>query len=302
MKVNLDVGFKARFGYKLLDKYQNVKLEGEFDNALLDSFFNHLRSVAEPMQSAVLKLGTGSTPVANNQTGLANVLTGVDWFTATNIVPNESFQDGSLLKMSTVYSWLFPLGSVIANLSEVGVSFVGIIEGNTTNTRALVVDNLGNPTTIPVTAEDQLLFTYTLYAQSSINDNVGSVNGLINGVPSAFTVTTRWGLFSNLSSYVSSSMGLGNNAAVYNGDLNPIGEYPGGTYDYSTFTTLSFNVSGGKEKTFIFSTDVANLAGGITVFTPAAVFPVVKLHFNPAIEKTNARQFTITMRQTFSRL
>lgn len=60
---------------------------------------------------------------------------------------------------TTVMRYTFALGAVVANLSEIGIRPSSVTD---LFSRALIVDGSGDPTTITVTADDQLIVDYTL--------------------------------------------------------------------------------------------------------------------------------------------
>lgn len=60
---------------------------------------------------------------------------------------------------TTVMRYTFALGAVVGNLSEIGIRPSSV---SNLFSRALIVDGSGDPTTITVTADDQLIVDYTL--------------------------------------------------------------------------------------------------------------------------------------------
>lgn len=81
--------------------------------------------------------------------------------------PNGARQSGTVsydemadeITCTTVMRYTFALGAVIANLSEIGIKPSSVTD---LFSRALIVDGSGDPTTITVTADDQLIVDYTL--------------------------------------------------------------------------------------------------------------------------------------------
>lgn len=103
-------------------------------------------------------VGTGATPPAVTDTALVSQLA---------VSPNGVMQSGTYsydeigddLSAVTVMRYTFAIGAVVGNISEIGIRPSG-----QTNlfSRALIVDGGGSPTTITVTASDQLIVDYTL--------------------------------------------------------------------------------------------------------------------------------------------
>ena len=153
----------------------------------------------------VLHVGTGSAAPLFSDTslvGLVATATGASWVNSTSVLNGNTYEKES----STVID--FGVGSVVGNLSELGLSG-SASTGVDLDTRALFVDVLGDPTTITVTAQDQLVVTYFLTKHIAMSPVTSSV--LLGGVTIDYTITPCISSFSDAGSEASypSSIYLG---------------------------------------------------------------------------------------------
>lgn len=148
-------------------------------NAALDYFKSLVNSTLTPINAPVsshinqyqlfrvFSVGTGSTEPTLNDTSLENTLATIT--ENSNSVVNNTYSYDEVSDSFTYTSSkqiAFPLGSVVGNISEVGVfgnsGSTNAAAATTMFSRALIKDINGNPTTITLTNEDQLVVTYTL--------------------------------------------------------------------------------------------------------------------------------------------
>lgn len=99
-----------------------------------------------------LQVGTGTTAEAYTDTNLANRIAGVA--TADTTVWNTGVN-----KVVTTLTASFGVGVATGNITELGLS--PSVNGNV-NTRALIRDSGGNPISVTVLSDEQLLVTYTI--------------------------------------------------------------------------------------------------------------------------------------------
>lgn len=128
-----------------------------------------LDSLAGPsVFMGAVQVGTGTATPAFTDTSLGARLAGK----AIDAAPTWSFNQGTGVGTVTG-TFTFPVGSATGNLTEIGLS--ATTSGNVC-TRALFKDAGGNPTTIPVASDEQLLITYivtitySLTSTSSVTD------------------------------------------------------------------------------------------------------------------------------------
>ena len=99
-----------------------------------------------------LQVGTGTTAEAYTDTNLANRIAGVS--TTDSTVWNTGAN-----KVVTTLTASFGAGVTTGNITELGLS--PSVNGNV-NTRALIRDSSGNPISVTVLSNEQLLVTYTI--------------------------------------------------------------------------------------------------------------------------------------------
>lgn len=234
--------------------FPNLITNGGLDQYAQTAFFN------------TCVVGTGNTAPAFTDTQL---VTQVGSTTSTNFINSRSAQSTSPYFGSTQVQFNFPAGTATGNLSEVGL-------GNTATTlfsRALILDNLGSPTTITILSNESLYVTYQLNTYVPTTDFTTSLT--LNAVSYAFTLraanatsASDWAysvpdpgfLFGdggpgggNFSSLVVSNGALGAITGTITGTRSGAGSaghsaYTNGTYSWAVSATWGLtngNVSGG---------------------------------------------------------
>ena len=132
-----------------------------------------------------LHVGTGGTTPVFADTSLENFLaasTSAGWSANTSVLNGSDYEKES----QAIYS--FAIGSVVGNIAELGVAQSS---NETADTRALFKDGVGDPTTITLTAVDQLVITYFVKKISSMTPTVGSISATVAGSPVTIDFTIR---------------------------------------------------------------------------------------------------------------
>lgn len=164
MNIKAKQGVKGRFSLSVLDSGGSVKHSVNCENMVLDklidrlnasSYFNGTHPPSEMLNK--IALGTGTTPPTAGDTALESQVLSVPFNGVTNTSYTETIP-GETLKAVVRRPHSFNQGQINANLSEIGV----IDNGGNLITRALIKDDLGNPTTLTVTNQEQLILTYYL--------------------------------------------------------------------------------------------------------------------------------------------
>ena len=199
-----------------------------------------MNSLGTGLNWSAMQLGTGTTTPAFTDTALAAYGVGItSGFTTNNGVSGTSPYYGYRWM-----TWLSTVGGATGNWTEIGVSSTSTT-GNL-RSRALIVDNMGNPTTFPVLADEQFQGTYELRYYAPVSD----ANANINLSSTPYTTTTRalrvtdqnhWGP----SVYSSSSDGLFRPQA---GTLNSSSSSPftGGLSAVTAGVPLGTNITSGS--------------------------------------------------------
>lgn len=142
-------------------------------------FFTSQTNTANASCNRWFIVGTGATPPQSTNTGLENQLASTSPVTNHSHSYSYDGQNDSLI-FTSVSTQSFSLGGVVGNISEVGVDFRGAVSpwnGRFLQSRALIKDSQGNPTTISLGAEDQLVVVYTLTRVCN-RSFTGTVNGI----------------------------------------------------------------------------------------------------------------------------
>lgn len=305
--MNIQTGGKVSgiYGIKVLrnagtDK-EHLEDFGESPNMLLDGFFERFASGNLEGFAWYMFVGSGTTPVEATQTQLVSQ---VGSYNSMSVTANDNVKVGEdyIASSTGVAGW--DIGAIVGNISEVGVR-LGSRIGSTVDSRALIVDSQGAPTTITVTAEDKLVISYTLKYIIPIQPSVSVVDFLgvpttctletLNALNSYWRISTAFASFDSRLNY-SETQELVNNPEL---DVNQSRESSRVSVNYSTpqygVRRISFfaktqdcNLSGGLKY-------VALVSGGISSRMP------IGLHFDPPIPKDATKTLTLNFDFTLTR-
>ena len=267
MQANMGIAGEFRCVVKRADG--SVKLDtGYQKNLILDQGLDYFGSddTTYSFNSACV-VGTGNSIPKVTQTKLDNavgyaILAGVDDKKDYDVV-----RDGNLYKTSRQCKYSIK-GLDNANITEVGLA--SRFSSNTNyslNTRALIKDSNGNPTTITVLSGEQLDIYYKVWRIFDLTDKTGTFN-LLDGVGGsvAYNYKTRpahvgTSSFANLNL---DAMGTINSLSLQlaTGDLAAVTSAPTGGSSMSSAKTLSPYVLGSYKRvvTLSLSISVANFA------------------------------------------
>lgn len=296
------IGFKGEYAVTILDKNGNKKeyinkeqtiRSGEpIKNALLDTFFELLSTTDNTLESAYIRCGSGAGAVENTQTALEQQLSlnSGGWPGDSASTLNTELEGGTV-KMAQRHTFTFGLGKIAGNISELGVQF---LSSGSLHSRALVEDSQGQPATITVTSDEQLVITYTLRAEASADDVVQTVPMMINGEATNTEVTCRWKTLSAIDI-------TGMRTYIYNyagyGTLNAAFEVQNYT-DYDTASISQTPTTGGRRIVLTFSASRANFQRMIEI----ASIDVAKFQFVPPIPKNSGRTLSLSIDFIFGRI
>ncbi len=212
-------------------------------------------------------VGTGNSIPKVTQTKLDNAVGYAIFAETVDKNDYDVVRDGNLYKTSRQCKYSIK-GLDNANITEVGLA--SRFSSNTNyslNTRALIKDSNGNPTTITVLSGEQLDIYYKVWRIFDLTDKTGTFN-LLDGVGGsvAYNYKTRpahvgTSSFANLSL---SAMGTINSLSLQlvTGDLAAVTSAPTGGSSMSNAKTLSPYVLGSYKRvvTLSLSISVANFA------------------------------------------
>ena len=225
---------------------------------------------------------------------------------------NQSAVTGSQ-STAPYFAWVrvtrrFAAGAAAGNLSEAGVGWDTALFS-----RALIVDALGNPTTITVGAEQFLDVTYEFRFYPKTTDDTGSftltgsIGGTYDYIFRAAKVTIQntvnaWEVAQNgtiLNGVTSNS----NGRRVYDGAIGPITGEPSGQVDTANSIGVSAYSAGSllSKATLQFGLDSANFATGIASARVKMGIGAFQVEFTPAIMKTNERLLSLEFSHSWGR-
>lgn len=280
-----------------------------FENMILNQgldAFGTSGSIGYGYVFTFIEVGTGTTPVTPNDTQLANFLARAD--NSGNQLSSSYFNDDTSGDYSGNWTFnaTFPVGSAVGNITEVGVGGFGLVpDPGQLVSRALITDEFGSPTSIPVAAEDELTIFYRLQIFPSLIDTTGTVTIL----GSTLTYTSRLLAAGNAGySYTAGNAcflnGLQTDASLTNitatvasGTFVPLnggGVQSAIPLTYSTGTYY-------RDVNFVVAPQDGNAGGGIKGFYLNSGIGKYQIILNNPIAKTATNSFSITFRQTWGR-
>ena len=307
--ININTKVALSGEYKIVIKRNGEEIEtGWFKNLILNQGLDQLGS-DNAVLAGYARVGTGTTaPDITNTTLEAQVAVSESGPTNYTSVNSGSPNYTTLL----TYQYTFTQGTVVGNISEVGVGWAQT--GATLFSRALIVDNVGTPTTITLTSIDQLIIYYRLNASQPLTDTTSAVT--ISSTSYPYTIrTAQAAYFCNVSIvflYGNTFTKLGT-VNLYGNDaaLGPItgtlsGTYLGGagiTISYSAYAPGSYY----RESTFSVDVGHGNAVGGIGGIALEWGYPYTyalrnQIVLPTPIPKTNTQVLTITLRFTWARV
>lgn len=307
--INFQYGVK---GFFKIEKYQADE-NGEpilstkelvrdwFPNLVLDSGLDYLGVSGQTVNGAC-RVGAGSTPPANGQTALVSQIAA----TTTVIGSTLSYQNSTLPFYSQAGStFRFAAGAATGNIAEIGIS--PATTGNLFS-RALVLDSLGNPTTITVLAGEILDITYQLRIYVPTSDvsgtlTLGTEGGSYNFTSRAigFVSPSNWNPQSNQGPSV-------NSTPIYTKESQSLDAVTtlrqGSGSSGGTVPITSTYVNGNYYKDFTINLDVsnANYATGMGWLSVGLSSCAYQVSFSPKIPKINTKKFTMVMRVSWARV
>ena len=295
------------------------------NNLVLDNFFNKLTSPTVSFVRAgtyaKVMVGAGTTPPVNTDTEIESLIFQRDFNgIGEALEPEYNAVDDTY---DCVYhrEFAFTEGEVVGNVSELGTVFgASYSDDDTLDTRALVKDSSGNPTTLVVTAEDQLIFTHEFVMKYPGQITTGTFD--IGGT----THTWKYALVNKTSYYTKAKVSDPQEIAVRRWGTGST-RYCGVTispaltvgYDYGTYSIPerdnTFFTGFSIEETndvmtsvinFWYAASSANVNDSIGAIclgnseTRTDRVPFI-ITFDPPIPKGNQYKFTLTMTTTFTR-
>lgn len=195
---------------------------GPFQNLILNQGLDRFATEGRNQFIRFFHVGVGTTAPAPTQTQLVNPIGGTISGTTDVLIPGEA-PDYASRHIVGALSSIGQFGT--SNLTEVGVG------GNNVaalTSRALIVDSAGNPTSFPISSEEQLRVSYEMRLFPPLEDAFFSVNvaGQRDVIVRALNVTSTsssgWKIPAISTSGGQEAAGVSNNNGFRTGGLNAI--------------------------------------------------------------------------------
>lgn len=276
---------------------------GESPNMLLDGFFERFANGNLRHNDWAMFVGAGTTPVLASQTQLVNQV-GNSEYMFSNMTVNDNLKIGSDYIASTTGIAKWSVGSIVGNISEIGTR-LGSPIGSTIDSRALIVDSQGNPTTITLTSNDKLEISYTLKYIIPIQQHISTVDFL--GVTTTCTLE-RLGVLDKNKNNLSSAFAYLLSNSVYWSDSQPLYNNPevnpSFTFTASVGRTYSSPSIGVRRLTIFCDLNDMNNSGEIEyicISSSQSHESFLGLHFSPKIPKDSTKTLTLNFDFTLTR-
>ena len=241
------------------------------------------------------QVGSGTTTPANGNTSLASRIAS----TATQQATSDGAQSSAPYFCWRQKTFRFAEGVAAGNIAEVGV---GPDSSANLFSRALILDNMGSPTTITVLSDEVLDVTYELRVYPPTTDWTGTVTldsvvYDVVGRAAGVTSNTYWRIQQN---------GQTNTLALslaYNGTISAITGIPSGTSSAtSSVSTASYSADSlYREGTMNWGLNDGNLAGGITALLTRFGVGSYQFSFSPAIPKNATNVLALVVKNAWAR-
>ena len=221
------IGLSGEYNFVIKHEDGTQTETGWFRNMILD---RGLRTIIEYSSSnlpnngmlGACYVGDGTAQPAATQLGIMGTLKGSAG--VVNQSATVTYLGSPTYAREALFQYIFPLGNVVGTIAEVVIALPGYAT-SAGFSRALITDGSGNPTTLTLSATDQLTVYYKLTIAPQLTDITGSV--VLDGITYNFV-----GRASNVSNWLPSGVTSNALSATY------------GYLQSQTATTRSFLIGG----------------------------------------------------------
>ena len=280
---------------------------GWFKNLILDQGLDRFGNSGGNVVYNYARVGTGvSTPVAT-QTQLDSQLAVSAGGGAAGATANEG---APLYRTTLTHTYAFAQGAVVGNITEIGIGWA--TTGATLFSRALILDNLGSPTSITLVALDQLTVYYRLRIVPTLTDATGSVTIASTNYNFTVRVASVASFGQNQYAYSSAdywTAGAGSTTYGAGATLQGVTAYgPSGSATGTDGTVSASGYTAGtyyRDSNFSWSISAGNATGGIqglritwgVTYLPFAY----QVYFATPIPKTSTNVLNLVFRFSWAR-
>lgn len=294
------VGFRGMFKLEAIRPDGRVRpLTGWFPNLVTDVGLNRIGTGS---YLSACHVGTNNTTPTFADTALAGFRAG------TNTIQANSTGNTTV---SPYYCWkrityrFGTAGMASGNIAEVGIATSATFAGSILFSRALILDELGVPTTVTVLADEVLDVTYELRLYPPLVDVTGSFvvsgSGTHNYTLRAAFVTSniRWGYYLG---GVASMSHRDDELDVWNGNMGTITSGPSGSGAGTGLSNAAYgNNNLYRDASGSFGLNYGNLVGGIKSVRYETTLGSFQYQIDPIIDKNDTKTLTLTQRVLWGR-
>lgn len=310
--INVENKIAGFYTLRVLSQGGLVKNELSFKNLITDNGLNLWASSAAPIiptasyansLTNVCCVGASSQEPAFSDTQLVSFIaeTSTAYLNST-IVINQT--NAPFFSSGKKY-YQFPVGAAAGNISEIGVG----TSRNNLFSRALILDSLGNPTTINVLADEILQIEYEIvyfineddqFGEFSLSGNAGDTYEY-TARPAYFYDSVSGHYFWRLSEiYSTYAPAISITNALYSGSISGISSNCSGTQRPGTMSLMSYvNNSFARKYNLDFSTTQGNgTSNSISVGMGIGCY---QFQLSKPITKTNMQTIRLVFSQSWAR-
>jgi hypothetical protein len=297
LEINMELQAAGFFRLQATKDGEVTRDTGWFRNLVTDAGLNYLGAATTNDALSYCHVGSGSAAPDELDTSLA-----------TFIASHQSGSSIASAQSTAPYygkrtiTYTFSTGQAAGNISEVGIAnkTSSSDPGFVMWSRALVLDGDGDPTTITVLSDEQLVVTYELRYYPPTDDV--TTTGTING--DSYDITIRAANVTN-AGYWANSIGGGSASTstlnrIYDGSISAVTALPSGTSsDAVTRTTNSYsNNSFQRSWTLVWGPGITM---NVTAMAWTTGIGCYQIGFSPAIPLANTQTLTLSTRVSWSR-
>lgn len=304
-QITLNTGVKGIINAKIIRDGEVIQETGKHSNLILNQFFTTYTD-----RNCRLLIGTGTATPVVTDTSLSNPLSEY----ANDEIWDMTYSVDSVNGILTVQktgTFTFTLGAVSGNLTELGLAnYSGVLF-----TRALFKDSLGNPTTLTVTASDQLVVDYTLEFNVSFDQPQSTKTYSITDVATEYTIKpyfTNPATIASGDSHIWSTVG-NRSCRVAVAKAATVNTLTGAISGLSGYTLVSSAASNSTLNSELSTNDKSvyqwSVTAGISdivgthrwVLLVDGSNPIVAIDLGATFTKTGSEVATLTVRTSYSR-
>lgn len=266
-----------------------------FSNLILDQGLDQYATSSHWMDYC--QVGSGSTTPDVSQTALAARIAGSNTYPVADDIGATG---SSPYYAYTIRTFRFAAGTATGNLSEVGV---GTSSTGSLFSRALILDNLGSPTTITVLSDETLDVSYEFRCYVPETDTTGTVT--LDGVNYGWTARAANCTDSSSAGWRSpTDIGTAPGTRyAYTGAIGAITSSPAGTQQSSTSSSVGTYTSGAFQRTCTITWGLSNGndPSGIGSVLFKFGIGVWQVGFDSNVPKTSSYELSLTFTLSWAR-